>query len=374
MPDIDTQTIASLVAAAQDRAQEVSGGKLRNFSPSSPVTAILEGVAVIGETVITKVNGLADTLEANRIAVFGIERRLGAKALGTIEVGLDALYSDAFFLARGFRLTLDGIEFETIADLTIAPYTDAGRVTIVAVEAGSLGNLPQTAIASYEDVRRVRQISLIEPTQNGDDGESDQEWKDRIYRLLRRRDTLISEDDFEEEVRTFLGVGSTALAIGRLREDRTRYANGYVGVFGLNPDGSPLNTAQIAQLGGYLNSKAAMATISLWSIELFDIRVSVVAGFIAGSNPQALSGEINRVLRAYLKPGNLAPGKSILNKALELRVQQIQGIQEGVVSVEINGLAQPQALPNLWSVANLTALTVALVSSDGQGQQFVYNF
>lgn len=374
MPDIDTQTIASLVAAAQDRAQEISGGKLRNFSPSSPVTAILEGVAVIGEQVISKVNDLAGTLEANRIAVFGIERRLGAKALGTIEVGLDALYSDSFFLARGFRLSLDGIEFETIADLTIPPYTDAGRVTIIAVEAGSLGNLPQTAIASYDDVRRVRRIALIEPTKNGDDGESEQDWKDRIYRLLRRRDTLISEDDFEEEVRTFLGVGSTALAIGRLREDKTRYANGYVGVFGLNPDGSPLNSAQIAQLGGYLNNKAAMATISLWSIELFNISVSVVAGFIAGSNPQALSTEINRVLRAYLKPGNLTPGKAILNKALELRVQQISGIQEGVVSVEINGLAQPQALPNLWTVANLTALTVALTSSDGQGQQFTYNF
>ncbi|MBW4636353.1 MAG: baseplate J/gp47 family protein [Iphinoe sp. HA4291-MV1] len=371
-PPIDNKTIEELLALGQERAIAASLGKLTDTTPGSPVTAILEGVAYIGERVQSKVNSLASTLEASRISVFGIDKRQGLPATGLAKFTLDALYAEAFLLPKGFRLILNGVTFETVVDLTISPFTDHGEVNIVALDLGTKGNLPVDTFASFPTVTRLLSVALTEPTKGGQDQETDEQWKYRIYQTIRRRDTLISEEDFEAEVQDSLGLGSVSLAIGRLKGDRTTYANGYVFVFALNPDGSQLNTAQISQLQDYLNRKAAMALVNVASIDLFDIKLEVIASFVSGRNPELLANDIKSTCADYLKPGNLQPGTLLLNKALERRIQNIQGIQEGLVSVLINGFAQPQAMPNAWTVGNLKSTKVILTPTGG-GQPFEYN-
>lgn len=267
---------------------------------------------------------------------------------------------------------MSGVAFQTTDDLTIPSYVASGNVGIVAINAGSSGNLPTTATATFSDVQRLASITLIQPTKGGLDEEPLDAWKQRVYATIRRRDTLISESDFQDEVRSFLGVGSVALAIGKLKPDKISYANGYVGVFGLNPDGSVLTDAQISTLQSDLSAKAAMATVTLWSLTIVPINVSVVVGFLPGSSPDSLSAVIQQTVTEYLSPGTLPAGAPILPKALERRIQGIRGITEGVISVELNGLAQPAALPSRWSVGKLGTLAIALISSSGQ--QFLYNF
>ncbi|NEP14531.1 MAG: hypothetical protein F6K14_30905 [Symploca sp. SIO2C1] len=374
MVDIDTTIVNDLVELGQFKANEISNGLLNDFTTASPLTAILEAVAIVAAVAIGEANNVANTLERDRLEALGVTRNSGTKALATAIVTLDALYNSPFFLGSGFRISFGGIEFETIGDLNIAAYQATGEVSIVSLAIGVRGNVPVKAIASYSPVAGVASITLREAASGGTEPETEEEWRNRIYGTLRRRDTLISEDDFEAEVIGYLGQGSTALAIGRLKPDYQSYANGYVAVFGLNADGSELNSAQLSELGDYLSRKAAMAAISLDSLNLFDLSISIAANFLPGTDPSGLAAIIEEAIASYLKPGNLKPGEAILNKAIEYEVQQLEGIIQGLVHVKINGLAQPQALPYKWSVAKLVAASITLISANNQTFEFDYTY
>ncbi|MBW4666453.1 MAG: baseplate J/gp47 family protein [Cyanomargarita calcarea GSE-NOS-MK-12-04C] len=365
MPQVDTTTAQQLLDASIQRAIAVSNGKLTDFSPVSPVTAILEAGAIAGSTVITKVNELASTLEANCISYFGVERRLGRVAVGTIKIDLDGVYAEPFLLPSGFRFSNSGMTWETTQEVSIPPYQTSGNAFAIAL---TIGDFSDNAI-TYSPIPRVASITWLEEPSGGQDVETDEEWKARILGSLRRRDTLLSEDDFEDTVQEYLGIGSVALAVGRLKPDKATYGNGYVGVFGLNPDGTIMSEAQRSQLESFLNRKAAMALVTLWNVDTFDINVSAIAGILPTANPDNIAPLVQAKITEYLKPGNLPLGDLILNKAIEKRIQDIPGVAEGIVSVKLNGLAQPQTLPNRWTVGKLGKLELILVN---QGREFKY--
>lgn len=374
IPTIDTKTATDLLVLGQQRASEVSGGRLSDFSPASPVTAILEAVAVIGTQVLQQVNDLATTLEASRLSLFGLARRGGANAVGTILVRLDGLYAEPFSLPRGFKLQVAAVQFQTTEDLTIAPYIDSGTVGIVATTAGSSGNLSANSPISNQSLRRLATITLTEDTKNGQDEESFESFRSRVYALLRRRDTLISLDDFESEVVDFLGTFSQSLAIARLKPDRATYANGYVTIFALNADGSLLTNSQITQLSELLNRKAAMATITVWSMETFTVDVDCVVGIDAGAITDSIAASIYQILKTFFQSGNLLPGEPVLNKAIEARIQTIVGVTLGVIDVKLNGFSMPAALPSRWTVAVLGKVAIALILNGGKGGEVTYDY
>lgn len=376
-PEIDLTTASALLLEAQTKARDVTKGQLSDFSAASPVTAILEAVVLVGINIQASLNNLANTLESNRVAVFGLERQQGTAAVGTVKVNLDALYGDAFFLPKAFSLVLDGIPFETITDLVIPAYTESGNVAIICSELGSRGNLPITTNVFYQAISKISNISLVSNTNGGVDIESEIDFKNRSYVAIRQRETLVSEDDFVTTLTDYLGAGSTAIAIGRLKQDRVTYANGYISVFGLNPDGTQLNTQQLSDLNSYFNQKVAMAYVIVSSIDLFSISVTIYASFTSGNSPETIASQIRNVCLAYLKPGELTPGEQILNKAIERRIQEVEGIKEGLVSVLLNGLAQPLSLPNKWTVGNTKQITINLTSTDTNNNQlftFTYQF
>jgi uncharacterized phage protein gp47/JayE len=357
---IDTATAKELLDASIQKAIAVSGGRLTDFSPASCVTAILEANAIAGSTVITKVNELAGTLEANRISYFGVERRLGRASVGTIKLDLDGVYAESFLLPSGFRFSNSGITWETTQEVSIPPYQTSGTAFAIAL---TIGDFSDNAI-SYSPISRVASITWAEEPSGGQDVETDEEWKGRILGSLRRRDTLLSEDDFEDAIKEYLGIGSVALAVGRLKPDKATYGNGYVGVFGLNPDGTSMTEAQRSLLESFLNRKAAMALVTVWNVDTFAINVSAIAGIVPTANPDNIAPLVQAKITDYLRPGNLALGDLILNKAIEKRIQDVPGVAEGIVSVKLNGLAQPQSLPNRWTVGKLGKLELTLVNQE----------
>lgn len=364
-PDIYTTTAQQLLQDAINKAISVSGGKLTDFSAASPLTAILEGGALAASTIIQRVNELAATLEKNRISYFGVERELGTAALGKIRINLNGVYAESFFLPSGFRFSNSGIAWETTQDVVIPPYQTTGTAFAIALTVGetTANNL------TYSLIPRVASIVWEEEPSGGRGAETDDEWIGRIIGSLRRRETLLSESDFEDAIREALGSGSVALAVGRLKPDKATYDNGYVGAFGLNPDGSIMSESQRTQLEAFLNRKAAMALVTLWSVDLFAVNVSAIIGVEATANPDLLAPTIQQKIKDYLRPGVLPLGELILNKAIEKRIQDVPGVLEGIVTVYLNGLAQPCALPNRWTVAKLDKLSLTLVN---QGREFKY--
>ncbi|NEP51348.1 MAG: hypothetical protein F6K65_22130 [Moorea sp. SIO3C2] len=369
-PKVTDETIKELIQIGVDAAIASSNGRLTDFAPGSPALVIIEGIVKVASRIQGNINELAASIEKNRLALFGIERKVGDYAVGIVKVTLSGLYTEPFQLPSGFGMTIAGIPFETVEDLTIPAYTQSGEVAISAIEPGASGNVPANSQVFYDPPERVSTITMSEPTAGGRDSETEQQWEDRVREEIRRRDVLISEEDFEQEAIDQLGEGSAAVAIGRLKPDRVNYDNGYVSVFAINPDGSSLNSAQLTQLQEALNRKAAMALVSVGSLDLFEVDVGVYASF--NGNAQAIANEIYKLVSAYLKPGNLPSGSQILHKSLERRVQDVLGIKEGVVAVTLNGFEQPQSLPSPWSVANPRKISVKL--NDEQGNEFDYDF
>ncbi|MEL6463184.1 MAG: hypothetical protein AAFQ91_34065, partial [Cyanobacteria bacterium J06621_15] len=89
------------------------------------------------------------------------------------------------------------------------------------------------------------------------------------------------------------------------------------------------------------------------------------------ANPGVVSEAIALTIKNYLRPGNLELGRMIFNKAIERRVMNVSGVIDGNVSVTLNGLAQPLALPNAWSVGKLKEFRLVLVNN---GVENSYDF
>lgn len=368
-PQIDTITAIALLNSAKQKATEVSKGKLTDLTEASPVTAILEAVSLIGTEVITKVNALASTLEANRISYFGVEKFAGKASVGTVQVNLTGVYAETFSLPVGFKFTCNGIEFELTQPVTIEPYQLNGTATAISLSLGSDTNV--SGSIAFSPVPKVASLEWAEVPTGGQDEESEESWRNRILGTLRRRDTLISEDDFEEATRNYLGTNSVALAVGRLKPNLVNYENGYVAVFGLNPDGTELTNAQRSYLESSLNRRAAMAQINVFSVNLVEFNLRIIAGYEDFANLGVVSEAIALTIKNYLRPGNLELGRMIFNKAIERRVMNVSGVIDGNVSVTLNGLAQPLALPNAWSVGKLKEFRLVLVNN---GVENSYDF
>ncbi len=373
IPKIDTESANKLLELAKEKARQVSEGKLTNFTPSSPVTAILEAMVLIAEELQSSINNLASEIEQNRLKIFNISRQNATKSTGTIKVKLDSLYPNPFQLPRGFKLFINGVQFETTTDLVIPAFVDEGEAIVESVYTGVATNVKnESPSITYTSIFKVSTISLVDDISGGIDQESIDEYNQRVYSLIRRRDTLVSEEDFETDLKDYLGEGSTALAIGRLKPDKISFENGYVYVFGLNPDSSVLNQTQIAQLQDYYTSRVAMATVSIDSLSFFEINVRVIATFASRFSAEVLNEEIKIVVESYLSSSNLIPGSQIMNKALEHRIQGIDGIVEGAISVTLNGLAQPVDMPNRWYVPKLGKLETTLIAQ-GTSNAFDFN-
>ena len=369
-PPIDETKAKELLEQLKTKASEISAGKISDFSDGSVVTVLFESMAFLSSILQGEINDILTNLEKNRLAIFGLERREAASSIGTIIVKLNGVYAEPFLLPQNFSLLINNIEFTTISSLTIRPYTDTAEVSIISSVGGSIGNLPRDSEITYPLVPRVASITLLEDTRGGVDSETNEEWNQRIYSLIESRQTLLAERDFDQAVKDYLGQNSIVKTIGRLK-DKDTFENGYVTVFARNEDGSELNTAQLSELQALFNSQIAMATVNISNFEEFEIKIGIFASFTGTVSPDSIHTTILDTVRDYVR--NLEPGQPLMNKAIEYFVQQIEGIVLGAVSVTINGFAQPQALPNQFTIAKFTLFESELINADIQGQSFKYS-
>lgn len=376
-PKIDVQTSEEFVIKSKEKIIEISGGKLTDFSPQSVLSALVESQSLVAGEMQAKLNGLSKEIEENRLKIFGIERINARKSLGAIRITLENLYPTIFQLPRGYRLNINNLVFETIADLIIPEFRDTGEIAIESVSLGAVNNIKnENPNIVYPALERVQKIELVDDITGGVDEESVENYEARIYEQLRTRDTLVSTEDFENDLKDYLGENSGVLAIGRLLPGKNGYDNGYVHVFGLNEDGSELNVSQVSQLQSYYNNKVAMATVSVSSLSLFDVEIGVILTFISRFSAGVLAEEIKLVIENYFKPSNIRPGEQVLSKAIEYRLQNnVEGIFEGAINVYINGLAQPIDMPENWFFPNLKRIELGLIpQGTSSSVEFIYDY
>lgn len=288
--DLDPRNESELVAAAAQRVYEASGATINDFSSGSPVLALLEGQAFAQAELLSFANSFPEAVLVEWIGPFlGAQRRTGAGAVVEIEFTISPSSQD-FVVFPGFQVSTDpnltggqSISFVTADRLRIPPGTETGRVRAISLLRGTFTNVPAGSIVNpVTSLASVLGVINPEAAAGGQDPELLQEVKERFFSLIRRRNP-VSAEDWEGFFSDALGPGAGVNVLPRRSEkDIYRYDSNFVesvpavSFFVINPDGSPLTTAQRASLQNLIRwSLPTEFQGTVYSMEVDDVDISI---------------------------------------------------------------------------------------------------
>ena len=264
--ELDPRNESELVAAAAQRVYEASGSTLNDFSSGSPIMALLEGQAFAQAEFLSFANSFPEAVLVEWIGPFlGAQRRTGAGAVVNLQFTIRPTAQD-FVVFPGFEVSSDpnltggqSISFVTSDRLRIPPGETSGFVRAVALIKGTVTNVPPGSLTRpVTSLSGVLSVNNPEAAAGGQDPELLSEVKERFFSLIRRRNPVSAEDwvDFFSDA---LGSGTGVNVLPRRSErDIYRYnldfvtSSPAVSFFVINPDGSPLTSAQRSSLQNLL--------------------------------------------------------------------------------------------------------------------------
>lgn len=270
--ELDPRSEAELVAASARRVYEASSSTLNDFSSGSPIMALLEGQAFAQAEFLQFANEFPESVLVEWIGPFlGAQRRTGSGSIVKVKFAIQPS-DNPFIIRTGYQIATDSnltfgtsLKFVTIEDLVIPKGSIEGEVQCISLEMGSQNNVaPRTITKSISSLAGIKSISNVEPAKGGEDPELLSEVKERFFSLIRRRNPVSSED-WVDWFSDALGPGTSVLTLPRhseegvyLYEDSYVSTNPSVSFHVLNPDGTPLVSAQ----------KKALETLMKWSLPL----------------------------------------------------------------------------------------------------------
>lgn len=375
-PVIDPRNEIEIVDQALLNAYTVSQGLLNDFSLTSPLRALIEGLAFAAAELLYYANKLIDAIAINFLSIAGVQQRLGIAAKTTLTFTLSQVNAGNFTIPQGYKAkTSNGITFTTDVVLIIPPGNITGSVSATCTVLGIIGNIAAGSINQLTDpLAFLSSVNNLQAATGGMAEETIDEVKARGFAALRRKG-LVSQDDYEQESKAFLGAGSTAYAIGNRDGDKISFLRGSIHVFALNADGSLLSIAQLETLQTQLKKRSNFSIfVYVSNVDILLVDVKVICKYIPGTNLLIVSQEINDRVRAYLTPGKQPLGASIVLKELEFlvrlcNVSYVQSVTIGASGDPLEGTNLD--LPNDYAVAKLRNLTIDLVNGDSvYTQQF----
>lgn len=280
--ELDPRTEAELVQSAARRVYEASNNTLNDFSSGSPIMALLEGQAFAQSEFLQFANQFPEAVLVEWIGPFlGAQRKTGAGAVAEITFTITPR-DDQFDVFEGYQLSTDpaltngeSIGFVTTERLVIPAGQSTGKVNAVSLFRGTNANVPENSITrSNTSLAGVVAVTNEERAAGGQDPELLSEVKERFFTLIRRRNP-VSAEDWQDFFADALGVGTATTVLPRRSEgDTYRYGgpfenqisfgtnpsyggdyirtNPSVAFFVLNPDGTPITSAQQSALNNLI--------------------------------------------------------------------------------------------------------------------------
>lgn len=276
--DLDPRTEAELVQAAAKKVYDASAATINDFSSGSPIMALLEGQAFAQAEFLQFANEFPEAVLVEWIGPFlGAQRKTGAGAVAEITFTITPR-DDQFDVFPGFQVSTDpaltggeSIGFVTLEQLTIPAGQSTGKVQAISLFRGVNANVPPETITRIGTaLAGVQSVTNEQAAAGGQDPELLSEVKERFFSLIRRRNP-VSAEDWEDFFSDALGVGTSVTVLPRRSERGTyRYGgpfennilfgteatyggdyirtNPSVAFFVLNPDGTPITSAQQSAL------------------------------------------------------------------------------------------------------------------------------
>ncbi len=369
-PPIYPTDASQLESYIYDAIYTASNGTLNDFSDHSPISAIAQGYIWGMLELLWYASNSLNAAGIDFLRIAGIQRRLGKKAEVTVIFSITPI-ANPFVLFKNYLISdTAGHEFLTDEDLIIPAGSYSGTVKATAVAMGSSHNVPPYSITNLSVARSfLVGVTNLEPASGGLDEETMEEARARGFQKMRRREVLISADDYEQFAMERLGEGAIAVCFGNLDADKVSVKYGTAHVFCLNPDGTEPSPTQLNDLRLEMvkQSPVGLHNIYCSPVDLYPLELSAIAALIPGSNPQTVATQIYQNLQQYLLPGNLPLGQTIILKELENIVRQsgveyIQSVSSLVTNnTEVTVSYANIPLPQKYTAAYLLGLHIKLV-------------
>jgi hypothetical protein len=323
---LDPRNEAELVQAASQRVYQASGQTLNDFSSGNPLAALLEGQAFAQGEFLFWANQLPQSILIEWLGPFlGAMRRLGTPAVARLAITVPP--SDTVTVVpAGTAFTTDSnltagesFTFVTDVEVSIPAGESLAYATVASQFVGAVYNSPANSITGTSAVN-VDGITVTnpQPATGGSDVETYQEAQERFFTLIRRRNSVSSED-WQDFFTDFYGIGTqTSVQPNRPNQGTYNYLNDYlkpngqVSFFVLGPGGVELNKSQLERGQNVVNysvpveNQGHLYPITLSQVQ-YDLTVEVDANGSFGENLRDSSLNFRDRLFEILRPGNVFP-------------------------------------------------------------------
>lgn len=361
---LDPQNEQEVINQAYERIRSASANKINDFSPSSPVAALIEGQAFVYMELLWFLNQLPEALALEVLKLSGVSRSPGHKSAGRVNFLLQTARPSDFVVEAGYLIAYKESAFQTTATLVIPAGSIEASVPVEAVTEGSEMDVPAFGLAtSSSGLSFVQSIYNTEPITGGANVEPLVLTIQRAQKALRSRNVLVTAEDYETAVQDELGYGSQGTAIPMLTSDRSTTKVGHVHVFVAGIDGLPAGAETCANLQAKLRNRS-FAGSAVWVSPIERKLITIDAIVNVQQLSQGLANAVFDNLQDYLNPVNFSLGSSIRLRELEYRVRSVPGVDE-VVSLLIDSEAVNTAMPNLYTQPVIETLALTMLDTTG---------
>jgi hypothetical protein len=336
---LDPRNTPALVRDMQTKIFLESGEQLNDFSPASPLSAIVEGQAYAQSELLYYLNSLPEAYTLQWLRQLGIQRSIGAKAVVEVTFTKTANFNRTVVIpANTLISTANRLNFVLREEVRIGDSIQSASGMAIAQQWGSQYNVGSGAIEKINvNILGLDTVSNLVPAQGGKDLESIESMKSKAFSLMRRRG-LISAEDYENEILSLAPDASIVKVLSyeeRFNIDPSS-PSGVIIICVGDENGLDLQQSVKQNLVKSLRKRVPLGnSISLVPPEVSPVETTVVVEYddteySGGFNLYA--SEINNILLSDINPSSIELGgeldyQSIFNNIYNLDVvKNIRGL------------------------------------------------
>jgi hypothetical protein len=315
---LDPRNTSALVRDMQTKIFLESDGQLNDFSPASPLSALVEGQAFAQAELLYYLNSLPEAYTLQWLRQLGIQRSVGARSV--VEV--------TFIKKRGFNRsvvipantivsTSNNLNFILKDEVRIGDIQSSAKGIVESEKWGGVYNVPAGAIEKINrNILGLERATNLTSSQGGKDLESIDSLKAKAFSLLRRRG-LISAEDYENEISLVAPSASIVKVLSY--EDKfnvpAEKQSGNIVVCVGDENGDELSVLTRSNIVKSLKSKIPLGnSISLISPEVSPVESTISCEYDDEKFNGGLdlyASQINEIILSTINPGSLPLGEEI---------------------------------------------------------------
>jgi hypothetical protein len=329
---LDPRNTPALVRDMQTKVFLESGGELNDFSPASPLSALVEGQAYAQSELLYYLNSLPEAYTLQWLRQLGIQRSIGAKAVTDVTFIKTNNFNRTVIIPAGTIVsTANRLNFVLKSEVRIGDSLNSAKGMVTAEKWGTAYNLDSGSIEKINvNILGLDRVTNESPIQGGKDLESIESMKGKAFSLLKRRG-LITAQDYEDEVEVLAPSSSIVKVLSyeeKFNIEETT-PSGVVVICVGDSEGSELEQVTKSNMLKALRKKVPIGTnVSLISPVITPVETTVVVEYDSeefSGGIGAFANIINNLLLEEISPSTIGLGgeldyQSIFNSIYALNV------------------------------------------------------